>query len=109
MLRFSFSAAYHLGVRALCLPETNTNWSLLSSHNQLFRILRPIWQTSSTQTSHLTDEFESVYQPGGTSTTICNNWTSRVLEKGSDPYGLGRWSYFVLQGKGVSISTTKDL
>jgi hypothetical protein len=33
-------------------------------------------------------------------TTICNNWTSRILEKGSDPYGLGRWSFFILQGKG---------
>jgi hypothetical protein len=37
---------------------------------------------------------------GGAQTTICNNWASRIIGKGADPYGLGRWSYFILQGKG---------
>jgi hypothetical protein len=102
--RYSFSETYHFGAGAICLPETNTNWSLPSSQNQLLRIIRPIWQTSSMQTSHIKDEFDSVYQPGGTSLTICNNWTSRILDRGPDPYGLGRWSYFILQGKG-SVKT----
>ena len=31
---------------------------------------------------------------------LCNHWTSRVVEKGADPFGLGRWSYLVLQGQG---------
>jgi hypothetical protein len=31
---------------------------------------------------------------------VCNNWTSRVIEEGVDPFGLGRWSYVVLRGKG---------
>ncbi len=31
---------------------------------------------------------------------LCESWTSRKLEKGVDPYGLGRWSYFILRGKG---------
>ena len=101
LARYSFSEAYHLGVGALCLPETNTNWNIPSSLSKLSRIIRPIWQSSCTQTSHINDEFENIYQPGGTLTTICNNWTSRILEKGSDPYGLGRWSFFILQGKGT--------
>ena len=33
-------------------------------------------------------------------TIICENWASRIVEKGSDPFGLGRWSYFILQRKG---------
>ncbi len=98
--RYSFSEAYSLGVGALCLPETNTNWSLPSSHSQLYRIIRPIWQSSNIQTSHINDAFTGTYQPGGTLTMICNNWSSRILEKGSDPFGLVRWSYFILQGKG---------
>jgi hypothetical protein len=30
---------------------------------------------------------------------INNNWTSRIIEKGSDPYGMGRWSYVILRGQ----------
>jgi hypothetical protein len=92
--------ALNLGVGALCLPETNTNWTLLSSQSQLARITRPIWKNSSTQTSHINENFESIYEPGGTLTMICENWASRIVEKGSDPFGLGRWSYFILQRKG---------
>lgn len=33
MARYSFSESFHLGVGALCLPETNTNWNLPSSMN----------------------------------------------------------------------------
>jgi hypothetical protein len=31
---------------------------------------------------------------------ITNNWTSRIIERGVDPFGLGRWSYITLIGKG---------
>jgi hypothetical protein len=100
LAQFSFIEARNLGVGTLCLPETNTNWTLLSSQSQLARITRPIWKNSSTQTSHINENFESIYQPGGTLTMICENWASRIVEKGSDPFGLGRWSYFILQRKG---------
>ncbi len=100
LARFNLIEARNLGVGALCLPETNTNWTLLSSIAQLGRITRPIWNNSSTQTSQINDGFDGIYQPGGTLTMICENWASRIIEKGSDPFGLGRWSYFVLQRKG---------
>ncbi len=32
-------------------------------------------------------------------TAVFERWTSRVLEKGSVPFGLGRWSYITLRGK----------
>jgi hypothetical protein len=48
-------------------------------------------------------------QPGGTTNIITNNWTSRIIDKGTDPFGLGRWSYLVLRGvankKILSITT----
>ncbi len=33
---------------------------------------------------------------------VCGNWTSRIISKGSDPHGLGRWSYAILRGKGAT-------
>jgi hypothetical protein len=33
-------------------------------------------------------------------TIITNNWTPRISDKGVDPFGLGRWSYYVLRRKG---------
>jgi len=38
-------------------------------------------------------------KPGGTLTAVTNARTSRVAEKGVDPYGLGWWSYITLKGK----------
>jgi hypothetical protein len=47
----------------------------------------------------------SIPKPGGALSTICDNWVSRLLFKGEDAYGLGRWSYVTLHGKG-SIKIT---
>jgi hypothetical protein len=52
------------------------------------------------QVSKSPEEFLSQYQPGGTTTILCNNWISRVVARGEDPIGLGRWSFFTLCGKG---------
>jgi hypothetical protein len=51
------------------------------------------------QPSQTPDPFLSKYQPGGTLTAICDNWVSRVIARGEDPFGLGRWSYITLHGK----------
>ena len=33
-------------------------------------------------------------------TILCeDHWTCRILERGEDPWGLGRWSYILLSGK----------
>jgi len=50
-------------------------------------------------TSHLKEHFDSHNQPGGTLTTVVGNWTSRIIERGVDPYNLGRWTYFTLRGR----------
>lgn len=33
---------------------------------------------------------------------VTDSWTSRVISSGSDPYGLGRWSYIILRGSNNS-------
>lgn len=47
----------------------------------------------------------SQYQPGGTATVLCNNWTSCLITNGEDPLGLGRWSFITLRGKGTKKVT----
>jgi len=97
---FGLHISESLRVGILCMPETNLNCrpSQLKVTKQCFN---KNWKHSSLQTSHGNEEFESNYKPGGTLTAVMDGWTSRVEEKGVDPYGLGRWSYIALRGKGV--------
>ena len=46
------------------------------------------------------------YQPGGTCSGVTNKLAGRITHQGSDPSGLGRWSYFCLEGK--QIDTDED-
>jgi len=90
---------YNYGAAVLCLPETNTNWDQSSQLTTLRSLFHKIWRKTSIQTSHTPDPFLSNHKPGGTLTAVCDNWVSRVLCKGEDPFGLGRWSYVTLRGR----------
>jgi hypothetical protein len=87
------------GIAAICLPETNVNWALSHQKARLSQLQKDTWLNSSTQTSRATEEFLSSSQLGDTATIICGKWATRVLEKGKDHLGLGRWSYITLRGK----------
>jgi hypothetical protein len=87
------------GAAALCLPETNTNWDLSKTKALFSQALKNTWRNSACIYSKSPEDFISTQQPGGTATVILDNWTSRVIDKGEDPLGLGRWSYVTLQGK----------
>jgi len=63
-------------------------------------LLHSIWRTSSSVHSRPPEDFLSQFQSGGTATVICENWVSRIVGRGEDPLGLGRWSFFTLRGKG---------
>jgi len=104
-LRYDLQTCYNYGAVVLCFPETNTNWDQPNQISTLRSLFHSIWRKTSLQTLHTPDPFLSDYKPGGTLSAICDNWVSRVLFKGEDPYGLGRWSYVTLCGKG-SIKIT---
>ena len=37
-------------------------------------------------------------------TIATDRWVSRIISKGSDPFGMGRWSYILLRGsKGKKV------
>lgn len=90
-------ASMHTGV--LSLAETNINWDHPSAKSKLHNITRKVWKHSSVAFSHTSEKFKDLNQPGGTLMMACGDWTSRVIEKGVDPYGLGGWSHLVLRGK----------
>jgi hypothetical protein len=95
---YSLSKCSALGIGAISIAETKLNWSGLSSH-KMRQWFHQTWQFSSLSTSQASERFSSYYQPGGSLTAIVDRRTPKVLEKGEDPYGLGRWSYITLRGK----------
>lgn len=100
--QFRFSMAQAIGAGALCLAETKVNWSLCTTETKFKGILRKTWQHTNSIMSNTEDNFSEEHQPGGTLAMVCGNRTSRVIEKRTDPFGLGRWTYITLRGKGTS-------
>ncbi len=90
------------GAAVIALPETNTNWSSREHVGMFNGMLKRTWDNVTTSTSRAVEPFLSSYQPGGTATIVCNNWTSRIIGRGEDPLGLGRWSYVTLRGRGTT-------
>jgi hypothetical protein len=97
---YSMGRCRSLGVGVLCLAESNLNWDHPLATGKFHGLLRKIWKHSKVSKSFTKDHFQSPNQPGGTATMVYNHWTSWVIESGEDPFGLGRWSYQVLRGKG---------
>ncbi len=98
----SLGRVHSLGVSVLSLAETNVNWNHPKVPGRFHKSIRKIWRHSAVSKSSTNDSFTSETQPGGTLTMACGNWTSRIIEKGVDPFGLGRWSYLVLRAKGTT-------
>jgi hypothetical protein len=96
---FSLHLCQEIGVAAICLAETNLNWNHSQHHVSLRRCLFRNWKSAKFQTSVPEEKFLGNYQPGGTATIVTDRWTSRVIKSGSDPLGLGRWSFIILRGK----------
>mmetsp|Transcript_21350 Transcript_21350/g.30549 ORF Transcript_21350/g.30549 Transcript_21350/m.30549 type:complete len:1538 (+) Transcript_21350:1841-6454(+) len=97
----SLQECYDNCVSLIGLAETNREWGKPEQQRQLRDGTHKIWRASTIQTSATIDPFEENYKPGGTLTIVCeDHWVCRVLEKGDDPWGLARWSYVILGGKG---------
>jgi hypothetical protein len=95
---YNLSRCSALGIGVLSVVETKLDWSSSAAHS-LQKWFKQSWQFSSISFSQAAERFTSYFQPGGSLTAIVDRWTPRVLCKGQDPHGLGRWSYVTLQGK----------
>jgi hypothetical protein len=64
--QYSLFTCQSMGIGAVCLPETNTNWQAKGAYKTWMQLVKKTWQHSSCITSFTKDNFESIHQPGGT-------------------------------------------
>lgn len=95
----SLQETHDKGIALAGLPETNFNWNDYRNRQHFQDSLRRLWEHSTFATSASSEPFASNYQPGGTCTMVLGSWTNRMIDRGSDPSGLGRWSWVTLRGK----------
>jgi hypothetical protein len=67
--------------------------------DQFQKILRQQFNQGHITTSESDLTFPTEYKPGGTITAATGPWTTRITGRGTDPHGLGRWSYIKMQSK----------
>jgi hypothetical protein len=103
--QYSLTACSETGAGIICLPETNTSWNQFNHLDNTRKIMCRVWDSSTFQVSQSKEKFKSSYQPGGTFSAVTGRWTSRVVDKGEDPYQLGRWSFITLRGKDSFLVT----
>jgi hypothetical protein len=84
-----------LNITGFGFTELNTTLKGLQ-YRRWNEITRRIFRTSKTVISESDIQSDSIYKPGGTATTIVGKWQARILEKGSDTSGLGRWSFVII-------------
>jgi hypothetical protein len=87
---------YTLNVDIVGITEPNINWNekIRRETKQKFQ---KHYQSALISTSSSTDPTKSYYQPGGTATTITNQYTGRAIKPIIDLTGMGRWSGYQLQ------------
>jgi hypothetical protein len=83
-----------LDITCFGFSEINTTFRGSAYQKWNNSITRETFRRSKVITSESDIRYEHEYKPGGTLTAIIGKWQSRISEKGTDPSGLGRWSYF---------------
>jgi exonuclease III len=78
------------------LQETNRNFERPSMVESFHRVIRNTSTHHNGAVSSAKLQWPQDYQPGGTAVSICNQWATRFLSKGSD--GYGRWSWLTVVG-----------
>jgi hypothetical protein len=104
-LQKDFQVCKDYGAAVLALPETKTNWGVPGQVNRLHSLLQHNWHNYVFHHFKSLEAFTSGRQPGRTATIVCRCWASRLVQKGNDPLGLGRWSFITLRGKGSCLVT----
>jgi hypothetical protein len=88
------------GVDIFGLSETNLDWLKHMIRDKCGKNCRDFYGTSLLATSTSSLRSNRNYKPGGTCTGLTQQYCGRYQNSGSDPHGLGRWSYIHLYGKG---------
>ncbi len=96
----SLRICHSMGAGIISLSESNVNWNHTYLLGRVHQAVRKVWQTTAIQHSQHPEPYHQQCQRGGTLQIATDCWVSRLQSKGLDPYGLGRWSYMILKGKG---------
>ena len=86
-------------VNVTCLSETSVAWEYRTPKKVIHQIAKSFDKKACISTSSSTCKSGSYYKPGGTLTMMDGNWSGYIVDKGSDPYNMGRWSYITIGGK----------
>ena len=91
------------GIDSAGLQEVCVNWAQLPASKTLAQILRNAAKNIRSVASYNKREGKErgtgKVQRGGTATILRDELTAYVTNSGADPSGLGRWSWYLLQGE----------
>ena len=84
----------------LGLAEVNRNWYEIEDSHRWRQRTQHWWEAvHHSEAFNKHDVTSSAFQPGGVSLMSFNKTAHRVIERGEDPSGLGRWCYIVYRCK----------
>ena len=83
----------------VCLSETNLRWPSLHHKSRLNHRIRDFFQQFYSSSSYNEHENLGKTQRGGTCTIALEQSSFRATTSGSDPCGLGRWSWMEFSGR----------
>jgi hypothetical protein len=81
------------GMDIFGLSETNLDWRRHLVRDTCGKICSDFYVSSLVATSTSPRRSNSTYTPGGTCTGLTQKYCGRYQNSGSDPHGLGRWSF----------------
>ena len=88
------------GIDIFGLLETNIHWPSIPLQDRWEEHCATWWETSSSVVAFNThDPAHSRYQPGGVMMTSINKAAHRIIKRGQDPSGLGRWIWTLYRGR----------
>ena len=81
------------------LSEINVNWSTVPHEDSLAVRSKQYWTTTRCQTAwNKHNQSDSTHLRGGTANILIGNVSHQSTLSGSDPTGLGRWSWTLIRG-----------
>ena len=87
------------GADVALLSEVNANWSQVPHDDSLATRCKQYWTTTRCQVAwNKFNDSPSTHLQGGTANILIGNVSHRSTLSGSDPSGLGRWSWSLLRG-----------
>ena len=98
-LKLMHQHLYEQQVSIACFAETNLEWNHDWVKKKLERTGRTRWNSFRATTSTSERVFKNSYKPGGTMMFVTGALKTRLTQDGSDPHGMGRWTYQTFRGK----------